>query len=118
MKVYKGVNIPTSASGLELFSSKKGSGGAAQDILKQLKRDITRLNKEGNKVAMVTSVPAMAKLVGTIYNEGVYKKMLEHSHFGASDTEPRYHIAQAMVDAAKLLMGRSDEYIPELGDWI
>ena len=117
-KVYKGINLPTSASGLELFSSMKGSGGAAQDILRQLKRDITRLNKEGKTVAMVTSVPKMAKLIGTIYNEGVYKKMSEHSGFGATDTEPRYHVAQAMVDAAKLLMGRSDEYIPELGDWI
>ncbi len=117
-KIYKGVDIPTSASGLELFSRMKGSGGAAQDILRQLKRDITRLQREGKTVALVTSVPKMAKLIGTIYKEGVSKKMSEHSGFGATDTEPRYHIAQALVDAAKRLMGRSDEYLPELGDWI
>jgi len=117
-KVYKGIDLPTSARGLELYSSMKGVGGAAQDILKQLKRDITRLNKEGKTVAMVTSVPKMAKLIGTIYDEGVYKKMLEHAHFGAADTEPRYHIAQALVTAGKILMGREDEYMPELADWI
>jgi len=117
-KVYKGIDLPTSARGLELFSSEKGSGGAAQDILRQLKRDITRLNKEGKKVSLVTSVPKMAKLIGKIYQEGVYKKMCEHSRFGATDTEPRYHIAQALVTAAKILMGREDEYMPELADWI
>lgn len=117
-KVYKGVPIPTSASGLELFSSMKGSGKVAQDILRQLKRDITRLQREGKTVALVTSVPKMAKLIGTIYKEGVYKKMVEHSDFGATDTEPRYHIAQALVVTAKNMMGRESEYMPELADWI
>jgi hypothetical protein len=111
---YKGIQIPTSARGLELYSSKKGAGAAAQDILRQLKRDITRLQKEGKGVS---SVPAMAKLIGKIYKAGVYEKMIEHSQFGATDTEPRYHIGQALVDAAKRMMG-IDWYCPELGDWI
>ena len=80
--------------------------------------DITRLNKEMKTLPISAGTPGLAKLIGTIYNEGVYKKMIEHSAFGATDTEPRYHIAQALVDAAKLTLGRSDEYMPELADWI
>lgn len=115
---YKGIDIPTSARGLELYSSVKGSGAAAQDILRQLKRDITRLQKEGKAIVLRgNSVEEMAKLIGKIYNAGVYKKMLEHSKFGATDTEPRYHIGQALVSTAKKMMG-IDYYCEELGGWI
>lgn len=111
---YKGTEIPTSARGLELYSSMKGVGAAAQDILRQLKADITRLQAEGKGI---DSVPAMAKLIGKIYDAGVYKKMLEYSRYGATDTEPRYHIGQALVSTAKRMMG-IDYYCEELGGWI
>ena len=114
---YKGIDIPTSARGLELYSSVKGSGAAAQDILKQLRKDITRLQKEGAKLSITAGIPGMAKLIGKIYTEGVYKKMCEHSKFGATDTEPRYHIGQALVSTAKKMMG-IDYYCEELGGWI
>ncbi|MHC5035282.1 MAG: hypothetical protein ACYTFZ_09620, partial [Planctomycetota bacterium] len=109
---------PTSARGLELYSSKKGAGAAAKEIVAQLKRDITRLQREAKTLSVVDGIPALAKLIGTIYDEGVYKVMCKHSAFGATDTEPRYHIAQALVDTAKALLGRSDDYMPELADWI
>ncbi len=115
--IHKGVRIPSSARDLELFSSMKGSGAAAQEIIRQLKKDITRLQREGKKLALADDIPGMAKLIGTIYDEGVYKLMLKYSDFGATDTEPRYHIGQALVDAAKSMMG-IDYYCPELGDWI
>ena len=111
---YKGTEIPTSARGLELYSSMKGVGAAAQDILRQLKADITRLQREGKGVS---SVPVMAKLIGKIYKAGVYKKMSEHSAFGATDTEPRYHIGQALVSTAKRMLG-IDWYCEELAGWI
>ena len=115
---YKGIEIPTSASGLELYSRKKGSGAAAQDILRQLKRDITRLQKEGKAIVLRgNSVEEMAKLIGKIYKEGVYQKMCEHSKFGATDTEPRYHIGQALVSTAKRMLG-IDWYCEELAGWI
>jgi hypothetical protein len=116
--IYKGVEIPTSASGLELFSSMKGSGKAAQEIIQQLKRDITRLQREGKKLSLADGIPALAKLIGTIYREGVEKVQVKYSAFGASDTEPNYHIGQALVTAAKIMLGREDEYMPELSDWL
>lgn len=126
-KTYKGVPIPTSARGLELYSGMKGVGAAAQDILRQLKRDITELQERGKAIAARydswdgddgDAVKDMAKLIGEIYKAGVYEKMIEHSEFGATDTEPRYHIGQALVDTAKIMMGCADYYMPELADWI
>ncbi len=124
--IYKGVRIPTSASGLELYSRMKGVGAAAKEIVAQLKRDITRLQREGKAIALryddwvsddQPAVKDMAKLIGTIYREGVYKTMGKHSDFGATDSEPRYHIQQALIDTAKHMMGVSD-YMPELCDWM
>ncbi len=125
---YKGIAIPTSARGLELYSRMKGVGAAGQDILRQLKADITTLQSKGQAVARryenartdaaeAKAIADMAKVIGRIYEAGVYKKMLEHSQFGATDTEPRYHIGQALVTAAKRMMG-IDFYCEELGGWI
>jgi hypothetical protein len=116
--IYKGGEIPTSARDLQLFSSHRGSGAAAQEIVRQLKKDITRLHKEAKKISLADGIPAMAKLIGTIYKEGVEKLQIKHSGFGASDTEPNYEIGQALVTAAKVILGREDEYMPELADWL
>lgn len=116
--IYKGGEIPTSARDLELFSSMKGSGKAAQEIIRQLKKDITRLHKEMKTLPFAAGIPGLAKLIGTIYKEGVEKLQIKHSGFGASDTEPNYHIGQALVTAAKVVLGREDEYMPELADWL
>ncbi len=116
--IYKGGEIPTSARDLELFSSRKGSGKAAQEIVRQLKKDITRLHVEAKKLSVADGIPALAKLIGDIYREGVEKLQRKHRDFGASDTEPNYHIGQALVTAAKIILGREDEYMPELADWI
>ena len=116
--IYKGGQIPTSARDLQLFTSHRGSGKAAQEIVRQLKKDIARLHKEAAKIPLSAGIPAMAKLIGNIYKEGVEKLQIRHSEFGASDTEPNYEIAQALVTAAKVILGREDEYMPELADWL
>lgn len=123
---YRGIKIPTSARDLELYSGMRGVGAAAQDIVRQLKRDIAELQARGKELAArfdewegyeQPAIKGMAELIGEIYKAGVYRKMIEYSHYGATDTEPRYHIGQALIDAAKRMMGL-DDYCPELGDWI
>jgi len=115
--IHKGVRIPSSARDLELFSGMKGAGGAAQEIIRQLKRDIARLQREGKKLALADDVPGMAKLIGDIYKEGVERLQIKHACFGASDSEPNYHIGQALVTAAKQMMG-IDYFCEELGGWL
>jgi hypothetical protein len=116
--IYKGGEIPTSARDLELFSSMKGSGKAAQAIVRQLKKDITRLHEEAKTLPIAAGISGFAKLIGKIYEEGVEKLQIEYSDFGAADTEPNYHLQQALVTAAKVILGREDEYMPELADWM
>jgi hypothetical protein len=116
--IYKGGEIPTTARDLQLYSTMKGRGKAAQEIVAQLKKDITRLHEEGAKLPLTAGVRGLAKLIGTIYEEGVEKLQIKHSGFGAADTEPNYEIQQALVTAGKVLLGREDEYMPELGDWL
>ena len=110
---YKGVTIPTSGRDMELYSG-KGAGVAAKAITAQLKRDIARVEAEGKGVRTVKD---MAKLLGRVYKAGVYKVLVAHSRQGALDSEPCYHVGQALVDKAKRMLG-IDYYCEDLAGWL
>jgi hypothetical protein len=99
---------------LQLYSTMPGTGAAANEISKAVTEARKRL-----RASKPQSVQAAAKMIGTLYSSVVYPVMAQHSKLGACDTEPRYVVAQALVDEAKAILGLSpNDYRPELADLI
>jgi len=117
MQRFKGIKIPSSAKDLELYSTMKGNGVAAKEIVALLKATIVKAEKLG--VGNGTIASNAKKLGKAVDATGLYKKMCELSNFGATDSEPRYHVGQALVSFAKSKLGISqNDYRPELADWL
>jgi len=98
----------------ELFESEPGYQAAEKRLNKALVRTIKAVAK-----ASPCGEEAMAKELGKAASEHMYPAMQAERKFGATDTEPRYRAAQALIDWAKDQLDISrDEYCPELGDWL
>ncbi len=110
MKKHKGVDVPTTIREWELYSSVKGSGKAARRLTAAV---ITAINEADERFG---SLP-VAKLLGDVYKKHVDPVMSEFREFGATDTEPRFHAQQTLVDFGKLkTYGHTREYHPEFAD--
>jgi hypothetical protein len=117
MQRYKGIKIPTSGRDWQLFTTVRGVGEAAKKMTKGLKKAITELTKLMRE-ERTESVPEIAKMIGYVWKKHIETAMARCKGYGATDTEPRYRAAQALIDKAKQWLGMSGYYMPELGDWI
>lgn len=108
------IRIPTTAQEWELYSG-RGSANAARALTAALKRSMRAFPKflaEGHPVAEALGKACRCK-------GGFDEAQDKYASLGAADTEPRNHGHQALIDYAKAhLFGRTDSYMPELGDWL
>ena len=125
MQTFEGIQIPDTANDWELYSSEPGAAKAARDLTAALKRTIRAIPgliaDSMRKSHPVGEDHGMAKQLATAaaLPNGINDAMSKHVKLGATDTEPRYHRDQALIDWAKLKMfGSTDGYHPEFGDWL
>jgi hypothetical protein len=125
MQEFEGIQIPDTASDWELYSSEPGAAKAARDLTAALKRSIRAIPKfiaeDMCKTHPVGEDHGMAKQLAkaAAMPRGINEAMDKHAKLGATDTEPRGHRTQALIDWAKLKMfGTTEGYHPEFGDWL
>ena len=109
-----------SAGRWSLFSDKKGVGQASKDLNGAMRKAVKTLESEMKKVVLKGNQPYKeefwAKRLGKVYDKIVYPVMKKHRSFGATDTEPRNHAQQGLIDAVKSFYGISGW--TNLGDWM
>lgn len=92
---------------LELYLSKPGAGRVAKAICKGINEAIRLFDKAIVKGDVGQALKIAGEHAGQVASQ--------YSEWGAIDTEPRYHICQAIVDHAKQrVLGSLSEY---RGDW-
>lgn len=113
--IFGGIKIPTTGRDWELYTvagDPKAVKAAAEDLTAATKAAITEFKA---RLGELTA----PKLIGEVYNKHIDPVMRTHRKAGAWDTEPRYHAAQALCDAAKLAVyGTTEGYHPEFADCI
>jgi hypothetical protein len=114
MQKFKGIEIPQSARDWELYSSKKGSADAAKALTTRLKGTLC-VASDLFRTRGVTEKNVATLLAEAVKMTGFYELMCSVG-FGASDTEPRYHAGQALVDFAKRVLECEGEYRPDFAD--
>ena len=113
MQEFKGVIIPVTGEDWQLYTCSMKCGTAARGLTAALKRAFKHFEKN-----MGRDGKSAAETLGDAYKL-VGEAMGKYSKFGACDTEPRGVAKQALIDLAKLkIYGSTDEYHPELGDWM
>lgn len=125
MQEFEGIQIPDTARDWEIFTSIAGNAKVAQKLTAALKRtiraipgfiagDMSKAHPVGEDHGIAKQLANAAAIPG-----GIDEAMEKHREFGATDTEPRYHRNQALIDWAKLkLFGTTEGYHPEFGDWL
>lgn len=109
------VEIPTTDMDWELYTSMSGSGRAARSLTAALKRSLRAVPKLVGEGMTVPEALGQAKRIP----DGFDAAQGKYAEFGAADTEPNYYGNQALIDLGKLLVfGSTDDYHPELGDWL
>lgn len=114
---------PRSINDWQIFS-KPGAGAAAKALTVALKKSQAVLLQSLRSKAYKDLEPdwevdhenRVAKLIGKVYSKVLYPVMSKFTNFGATDTEPRYVAAQALIDTAKNFYGISG--FTNLGDYI
>lgn len=120
---YGNITIPTTARDWELFTTKKGVGVAARAMTSALKKALkgmpTMLKKMNKEHGAEGLVKVYARALGAVKKKYIDPVAFKYSAMGASDSEPTRAAQQALIDFAKMaIYGATDEYHPELGDWM
>jgi hypothetical protein len=100
------------AASLELYM-KDGADRAAEEISNTIEQAIVEMKKK------IGNGQSVGEIIGNVFREMVSPVMLKFREFGATDTEPYYHAAQTLINAAKESLGIDlDEYHPEFADYL
>ena len=94
-KTYKGVHIPATADGWELYD-KPGKESAA--------RDLYTASTEAVDMISNASLSELEEVKGDALQH-IYKVCEQHSKLGAADSEGFYHARHVVIDAFKNIAG-------------
>jgi len=116
---------PESANDWELYDM-PGAAEAARELSQALKKAKALLQRKLKALDVDYEPPwsddeveaQVGEALGDVYRRVAEPVMKKHSDLGAQDTEPRYVMGQALINAIKDFYGISYNQWTELGDWI
>ena len=129
LELTEGMKPPKamSADEMELYSRDPKSNEAAKAIndgISQAAKGIIAFCAKAAKSGLFDpeysskSREALGKEMGRQYKKHVYPVMKKYSDQGATDTEPRYHVRQALIDMVKSWYWDDPGEWTDLGDYV
>jgi len=88
-------DLPVTASDWELFTSSMKCDGCAKRLTAALKKNLLRFKRIAGKVGPQRAAYSCYDVMR--------EKLAKESKYGASDSEPQYHMTQAIIDYGRML---------------